>query len=156
MHAGPVNEPPPLPDDDVLVAALARVSEAVLLGFRSALADFEAAVADGVPMFLVHPSKRSAENVISMPWWAYDDLLWNALQAARRLIAAAELARLWLQELPRSGRELTEGSVAQAAAFLDTIHHRERIVDGLIADAFENGTFQAALSRLSLALPVSS
>ena len=87
-----------------------------------------------------------------MGWITYSGTLWEALQAARNVVNATRLDGLYLRELPASADELRSESLPVAAAFLETNHHRERIIEGLIASCVEDGTLLAALHRLRAAL----
>ena len=153
VHTYPMDQPD-LPADADLVAALAATPADLRSVCVAAIGVLENALAEGRQLVEWIPPEQVDKNTWTEGWASYDDdVLWNALQAARTVIAETNLGSFWVAELPDSVAVVDAGSLAETAAFLNTIHHRERIVEGLLATCLDRGLLLAALLRLRSAFP---
>lgn len=145
-------ETPPLPSETDFRAALVVTSRSLRVEFENALAAVDAAMDKGTPLFDVMPIKRVDESTFQMGWFRYSHPIWEALQAARRVVNDTRFQGLYLREMPSSVEELDAEPLPFVMAFLETVHHRERTSEGLVARCIENGTLLRALRLLRDAL----
>jgi hypothetical protein len=130
-------------------AALTAAPQPYRTGFTDAVDRLRSAIGSGDELVGWARPRGLRARLRGDRYPVYADAAIEVFMRLLDLVEASGLDDLWLDELPQTSEETARLPMGDAAAFIVTIWHGERISENLIGACIDSGLLMAAAERVA-------